>query len=215
MTRINRDFFFDHLHDRLYPNGVSQPAVDGHEAILDEWETHHAASDDRWLAYILATAHREAGPAMQPVSENLNYSAQRLRQVFPGRFNVAQAADYAHQPERIANRAYANKIGNGNETSGDGWHYRGRGLAQITGRNNYARYGIVTTPDKALEPAKAVQILFDGMINGTFTGRSLSNYFSPTTADWVGARRIVNPGQNGAPTAADAKAYYAAISYTT
>ena len=83
MTRINRDFFFDHLHDRLYPNGVSQPAVDGHEAILDEWEAHHAASDDRWLAYILATAHREAGPAMQPVSENLNYSAQRLTASLP------------------------------------------------------------------------------------------------------------------------------------
>ncbi|TCR93179.1 hypothetical protein [Rhizobium sp. BK376] len=213
MSKINRDFFFDHLHDRLYPNGLNQQQVDGHEAILDEWEARYSASDDRWLAYIMGTAHREAGAGMQPIEENMNYSAQRLRQVFPAKFTVAQAEDYAHQPERIANRAYANKIGNGNEESGDGWRYRGRGLVQITGKANYAKFGIAT-PTDALKPAKAVDILFDGMINGKFTGKKLSDYFKGTTANWVGARGIVNPGEPGDRVAVDAKAYYAAISYT-
>jgi putative chitinase len=147
------------------------------------------------------------------VEENLNYSAQRLRQVFPTRFDVPTAQAYAHQPERIANRAYAGKIGNGNEASGDGWRYRGRGLVQITGRANYAKFHIAD-PDDALDPEKSVEILFDGMINGRFTDKKLGDYFRTTAADWVGARAIVNPGEPGDRVAADAKAYYSAISYT-
>jgi putative chitinase len=215
MSIINRDFFFDHLHDRLYPNGLNQSQVDGHAAILDEWQASHAAEDDRWLAYILGTAHHEAGPGMQPIEENLNYSAQRLRQVFPRQFSVAAAQNYAHQPQRIANRAYANKNGNSSESSGDGWLYRGRGLVQITGKSNYAKFGIAATPLAALIPATAIAILFDGMITGKFTRKKLSDYFSPARADWVGARAIVNPGEPGDRVAVDAKSYYAAISYTT
>jgi putative chitinase len=214
VSKINREFFFDHLHDRLYPNGLNQSQVDGHEAILDEWEGKYSANDDRWLAYILGTVHREAGSGMRPIEENLNYSAQRLRQVFPARFTVAQAEDYGHQPERIANRAYAGKIGNGNEASGDGWRYRGRGLVQITGKGNYTKFGIAAKPDDALDPLKSVDILFDGMINGKFTGKKLSDYFNAAAGDWVGARKIINPGEPGDRVAADAKAYYAAISYT-
>jgi putative chitinase len=75
------------------------------------------------------------------------------------------------KPERITNRAYASRMGNRNEKSGDGWHYRGFGLVQITGEANYTKFGCVQNPDMALAPA--IRILFDGMINGAFTGKSL------------------------------------------
>src|SRR5579875_1603742 len=71
------------------------------------------------------------------LQENLNYSADGLRAMFPTHFSVAEAAAYARQPQRIANRVYANRYGNGNEASGDGWAYRGRGLIQITFKDNY------------------------------------------------------------------------------
>lgn len=73
--------------------------------------------------------------------ENLKYSASRLVQVFPKYFkSAAQAYAAAYNPERIANIVYANRMGNGNEQSGDGYTFRGRGLIQLTGRNNYESY---------------------------------------------------------------------------
>jgi putative chitinase len=212
---MNREFFFDEVRNSLFAGAIKQGQVDGMEAILDEWDTNHATKDDRWLAYMLATAYHETGRAMAPVEENLNYSAPRLRVVFPSRFTAAQAAAYAGNPVKIANRAYAGKIGNGNEASGDGWKYRGRGLVQITGKSNYGKFGIAATPDDAMNNVRTVQIMFDGMINGLFTGKKLSSYFNATKADWENARDIILPGNLAAQIAKYAQAFYRAISYTT
>lgn len=73
---------------------------------------------------------------LQAVSENLNYSAEGLMRTFPRYFTSSQAAVYARNPEKIANRVYANRMGNGPEESGEGWRYRGAGLIQLTGKNN-------------------------------------------------------------------------------
>ena len=73
-------------------------------------------------------------------SENLNYSAERLLQVFPKYFNEKNVILYARKPIRIANRVYANRMGNADENSGDGWKYRGRGYIQLTGKNNYLAF---------------------------------------------------------------------------
>ena len=111
-------------------------------------------------ASFLSQIAQESGQLTRLV-ENLNYGAPGLLGTFPTHFNAAQAALYARQPERIANRAYADRLGNGNEASGDGWRYRGRGLIQITGRTNYAGIGaklgcdLVTRPELLEAPALA------------------------------------------------------------
>ena len=72
--------------------------------------------------------------------ENLNYSAQRLLQVFPKYFKNVDVNAYARNPQKIGSRVYANRMGNGDEASGDGFKYRGRGYIQLTGKNNYQAF---------------------------------------------------------------------------
>lgn len=201
--------FFAAVRSPLFGGRLSSNQVNGIEAILTAWKAK--PFDPRWLAYMLATAFHETDNTMCAISENLNYSAQGLLATFPKYFTLAQASAYARQPQRIANRAYAGRMGNGDEASGDGWRYRGRGLVQITGRDNYAKYGIADDPDKALDPAKAVDIMFDGMVNGRFTGRTLSDFFTATASDWTGARKIINGTDRAADIALYAKKFLAAI----
>lgn len=98
------------------------------------------------------------------VVENLNYSAGRLREVFGKYFpTIGLAIAYEHRPDKIANRVYANRMGNRNEFSGDGYAYRGRGLIQLTGHDNYAACGkcidspIDILPDSLLDPDLSAQ----------------------------------------------------------
>lgn len=86
--------------------------------------------------YLATIGHESQG--LERTAENLNYSAQGLRETWPSRFTAQQAKDYARQPQRIASRAYASRMGNGSEPTNDGWRYRGRGLIQCTGKENYA-----------------------------------------------------------------------------
>lgn len=206
---MNHAKFFAAVRISLFAGRLSTNQVNGMEAILTEWQAK--PFDQRWLAYMLATAYHETDNTMCAISENLNYSASGLLATFGKYFTAAQAAEYARQPQRIANRAYANRMGNGNEASGDGWRYRGAGLVQITGYDNYLKYGIADNPGLALDPIKAVEILIDGMINGRFTGKKLADYFSATATDWVGARKIINGTDRAADIAGYAKKFLAAL----
>jgi putative chitinase len=123
---MNHAKFFAAVRPSLFGGRLSQNQVNGIKAIFDRWEAK--PFDARWLAYMLATAYHETDNTMCAISENLNYSASGLLATFPKYFTLSQAAAYARQPQRIANRAYANRMGNGNEAGGDGWRYRGRGL---------------------------------------------------------------------------------------
>ncbi len=118
----------------------------------------------RRITHFFAQIAHECG-GFRVLEENLNYSAGRLRKIFPTRFKTdAIAENFARKPDQIANKVYANRIGNGPESSGDGWRFRGRGLIQLTGRANYEKYGplagvdIVVEPDLAQEPATALKL---------------------------------------------------------
>ena len=97
-------------------------------------------SPDRAAHFFAQTAHESGG--FKAFSENLNYSAKGLRGIFRKYFPTdALANAYARQPMKIANRVYASRMGNGPESSGDGWKYRGRGPLQLTGKDNYRAFG--------------------------------------------------------------------------
>ena len=91
------------------------------------------------LAHFLAQCALESAGFTATV-ENLNYSAQRLLQIFPKYFKNVDVNAYARNPQKIGSRVYANRMGNGDEASGDGFRYRGRGYIQLTGKNNYTSF---------------------------------------------------------------------------
>lgn len=115
----------------------------------------------RIAAFLAQTGHESARFTVW--KENLNYSADALLKLFKSRFAGVNVEAYARKPEKIANRIYSNRMGNGSEDSGDGWKYRGRGLIQLTGKENYSRFSnflaepeIVLNPDLLLEPKYAL-----------------------------------------------------------
>lgn len=100
---------------------------------------HFKLTPNRAVHFFAQTAHETGG--FKLFSENLNYSADGLLKIFPKYFTAnATALGYARNPEKIANRVYANRMGNGDEKSGDGWKYRGRGALQLTGKDNYKAF---------------------------------------------------------------------------
>lgn len=113
-------------------------------------------------AAFLAQVGHESGQ-LRALSENLNYSAEALVRTWPSRFDAQTAQAYARQPEKIANRVYGGRMGNGPESSGDGWRYRGRGMIQLTGRANYRAAGqalglpLEEQPELLEQPEHAVQ----------------------------------------------------------
>jgi len=115
----------------------------------------------RQSMFVAQVAHESAG--FTRLEENLNYSSKRLLEVFGDYFTPELASIYAHHPERIANRIYANRMGNGAQWTGDGWKYRGRGLIQLTGRTNYGRaaealgLNLVAHPDLLISPIPAAR----------------------------------------------------------
>ena len=92
------------------------------------------------LAHFLAQAGHESG-GFRLTQENLNYGAKGLVGLFGKYFTTTSAKDYERKPEKIANVIYANRMGNGSTASGDGWRFRGRGMIQLTGRDNYTAFG--------------------------------------------------------------------------
>lgn len=104
------------------------------------------------LSHFLSQCAHESGN-FKFVRENLNYSADGLRKIFPKYFPTLEAANkYARQPEKIANRVYGGRMGNGDEASGDGFKFRGRGYIQLTGKDNYAAFDKFVDDDIMANP---------------------------------------------------------------
>lgn len=150
----------EHQLLQILPNarpvaGIFVPALN---RAMARWKID---SPVRQAAFLAQVGH-ESGQLRRLV-ENLNYSAEALVRTWPSRFTAKNAGAYARQPEKIANRVYGGRMGNGQETSGDGWRYRGRGSIQLTGRDNYRAAGqalglpLLENPELLEQPEHAAQ----------------------------------------------------------
>lgn len=148
------------------------------------------------LPFFLAQIGHESG-GMTVTEENMSYRAERIREVWPRRFpTVASARPFERNPERLANRVYANRMGNGSEASGDGFRYRGRGYIQITGRDGYRNVGRIAgidlerQPERAFAPADALQVAC-----AFWRWKKLNELAD--TGDFVAVTRRINGGTVG------------------
>lgn len=123
---------------RIAPN-INREEVKNFVAVFNEWAEKFDINTPMRTAMFIANVLHESA-CLNHFEENLNYSADALMRVWPKRFDKAKAEAYARNPKKIANYVYANRMGNGDEASGDGWRYRGRGAIQLTGKNNVKAY---------------------------------------------------------------------------
>ena len=149
------------------------------------------------IAHFIAQIAHESG-SFHYSAENLNYSAKALRAVFGKYFPTDEEAEaYARQPEKIANRVYANRMGNGDEASGEGWKFRGRGLIQLTGKDNYTKCGagtdmdLISDPDQLANDANAA-VAASGWF---WDSRGLNAYADKDDVETITKR--INGGLNG------------------
>ena len=132
-----------------------------HKALSQLLPDYEINTPQRIAAFIAQCAHESGGFLF--LTENLNYKAESLMRVWPRYFpDMATAQRYAHKQEAIANRAYANRMGNGPEESGDGWKFCGRGLIQLTGKSNYQRYA--ESLEISLDEASEHLTTFEGCV---------------------------------------------------
>ena len=127
---------------------LPQAVLDEIPAIMEKF----GVTNPLRLSHFLAQCAHESGN-FKFVRENLNYSADGLRKIFPKYFPTAElAAKYARQPEKIANKVYGGRMGNGDEASGDGFRFRGRGFLQTTGKLNYTAFDKFVEDDILADP---------------------------------------------------------------
>ena len=166
------------------------------------------------LAHFLAQCAHESGN-FKVTQENLNYSADGLRKIFGKYFPGDLADSYARQPEKIASRVYANRMGNGDEASKEGYLYRGRGYIQLTGKTNYASFNKIGIDDVLATPdlvASKYPLLSAGWF---WQARSINGDADQGAGDAaiLAVTKKVNGGTNGlADRTALFKTYYALLS---
>jgi putative chitinase len=149
----------------------------------------------RIAAFIAQCGHESA--SFRILRENLNYRWESLRRVFPKYFPTDELAkQYERKPEMIANRVYASRMGNGPESSGDGWKYAGKGLIQLTGKNNYTAFA--NSIGMSLEEVPEYLVTYEGAIESAcwFWRTNRLNRFVDDN-NFVGLTRAINGGTHG------------------
>ena len=156
------DFTFNFTRDQLAQMIPKNPYIDHWFHALNEILPEYEINTPQRVASFLAQCAHESGE-FTALKENLNYKAASLRRVFPKYFpDDTIAAHYAGQQEMIANRVYANRMGNGPEESGDGFKFCGRGLIQLTGKQNYSFFAGSLEMD--VEDVPEYLATFDGAV---------------------------------------------------
>jgi predicted chitinase len=157
--------------EHLVAMGATRENAEKHIDSMRLLMPQHGIDTPKRVHHFLAQIFHESGN-LRVTRENMNYSAARLLQIFPRYFTRAEALAFQGQPERIANRVYAGRNGNGPETSGDGWRFRGRGLIQLTGKRNYynfaqwVREDVIAHPERVAGPLAVDVAVWYWIANG-------------------------------------------------
>ncbi|MGF6607071.1 putative chitinase [Paraburkholderia sp. WSM4175] len=187
VPRVNTAVWLDALNVAMREFDISTPA--------------------RAAAFLAQCAHESSD--FTRLVENLNYSADGLANTWPSRFATAQktvgrrtpnaaAHRLARNPEAIANHVYANRLGNGDEASGDGWRFRGRGLIQLTGRANYRVASGAFGIDLVDEPQTLEQPALAALVSAWWWSANRVNAIADR-GDWLAVSRAVNLGNAASP----------------
>lgn len=167
-----------------------------HSLLQSDLAQYGVNTVEQIAAFLAQTAHESS--EYNILAENLNYSGNRLAVIFPKYFKNVDTAKFHRNPGAIANKVYANRMGNGDEASGEGYRYRGRGVLQITGKNNYAKcssfmFGaddvLLDDPDLLLEKSTALGSAFWFWDQNKL--KDVSNFILLT--------KKINGGTNGLP----------------
>ena len=177
---------------------IPDEALNPYVASFNMWAYAFRIDDSqkRVAMYLAQTIFESA--YLRSTEENLNYSAEGLLKTFPKYFDAASANAYARQPKKIASRVYANRMGNGNETSGDGWTYRGRGYIMLTGKSNYtafSKYDLCTR--NVLDDPDSVAGYYLNQVAAMWFWEQNKLNDVADFCDVKRATRIINGGENG------------------
>lgn len=191
---MDKVVLFNYLRRSPFGGSLTQGQVKGVERLLEAWEDLYPESDIRWVAYHLATVFHETGQRMQPVRETFASSDRQAK----------ARLDAAWRDGKLpwVSKPYWR----------EGWF--GRGDIQITHKTNYRRMqtklgiDLLNKPHLALDPTVSAQISIMGMVEGMFTGKKLSDYFSDSKDDPVNARKIVNGLDKASLIASYYKSFY-------
>jgi putative chitinase len=192
MSGFTFEFKKEHLAQLIGKNPYTDYWYDSMCQILPVYEIN---TPERVAAWLAQCAH-ESG-YFRFLKENLNYRAASLQKVFKKYFPTEEMAKaYEKQPEKIANRVYANRMGNGDEASGDGFRYLGRGLIQLTGKNNYTFFA--ASIDTPLEEVPEYLQTFEGAVQSAcwFWEQNNLNKFADSR-DIVTMSKRINGGTIG------------------
>jgi putative chitinase len=170
----------------FYPGNLNAEKM--WDSVVKAYQDYGVEINPLLMVGTMATIRTESGRTFELKRENLNYSAKGLLATFPRYFNYQTAQQYAYHSDKIANHVYANRMGNGDEASGDGWRNRGAGPIQLTGKDNWLAVGM--TDENCLTPEMG--------------GKSVAYYFKTNhvieaclAKDWKRVRILVNGGLNG------------------
>jgi len=177
--------------EKLHALGIGAEWVEPLEATFRKF-----GIDDlpKQAAFIGQCSH-ESGH-FRKLEENLNYSADTLNRLFGHKFKPGEIEQYAHQPQRIANRIYSNRMGNRDEASGDGWLYHGRGIIQLTGHDNFWHFGQAVGMNFVHNPAPVSQPMYAAMSGGWFWQTHGCNALAEAE-NWEGLTKRINGGLFG------------------